>query len=143
LIEQISTKKGHRGPNGPAEALRWGYVFSQQIYRKIAPPILETTLTEVLAPRQLNRAIEPQTIANVLTLAKFGISLSDVLPPGASRSPAEQQIDFLLSQRLVEIEPSPRGRDSKISSVLYTTEKGFRYLRAYNSLVEMTGGLAF
>jgi hypothetical protein len=92
--------------------------------------------------------IDPTAVSNFLSLAKFGISQTRLpnLLVSSSSNEKETFLEFLISLGLVQIERNPAettSRESKNAVMIYTTEKGFRYLRCYNSLLELSGGSLF
>ncbi len=94
-----------------------------------------------------NLHIEPEAITNVLTLAKYGISQNEVTANIRSAGSLDVKtfVDYLISIGLIQIDKAPRtsGPGAETLTLLYTTEKGFKFLRSYNTLVELTGVTCF
>lgn len=99
-------------------------------------------ITQSGQTRKLSSQIDPDMISSILSLARFGISQNEVLSHTSTATSLETKsyVDSLLSLGLIQIEkiPSPNLGPGTLS-LLYTTEKGFRFLRSYKTLVDLVG----
>jgi predicted transcriptional regulator len=131
---------------GQYRALRDDQKFSKRIYQKLIPIFLDKQMSiEIFEAKELPKhdlQIEPEAITNVLTLAKYGISQNEVMTSIRSASSLDMKtfVGYLVSIGLIQIVKASRNSGP---ALLYTTEKGFKFLRSYNTLVELAGGTCF
>jgi hypothetical protein len=120
---------------GPDQALRDvrvsgnGYIRKKEVFSSLKMDLSR----EILESKQ----IDPRIISSVLSRAKLGVSEKEI------RSSTGRDDSSLVEQLITLglLQPENMPRLSGESQTLFTTEKGFRFLRNYQSLVQLGGNL--
>jgi predicted transcriptional regulator len=86
----------------------------------------------MIQTEQIQRRIDPSVVSGILTLARLGISQEEILtdPLVADSFQPRSFMNRMISMGLIQLDG---GR-------VFTTEKGFRFLHSYNSLLELCEG---
>jgi hypothetical protein len=102
-----------------------------------------STMQDIGPSSESDCHVDPASVSRLLSLAKYGISQHEILtncgPVGSLD--AKSFVDYLVLLGLIHAEKQPLSLSSlERLTMFYTTEKGFRFLRSYHSLVELAGG---